>query len=164
MHFLARFFAVCLTVVLAAGTASANPETRIIASAPPAVNVVSSASVHVIANDRGGSVVSYAQEVRRLRNQDKLVVFNGQCASACTMFLSLNSDRTCIAPGASFIFHRAYGASADMNAWGTDFMIRQYPAWVRDWIARNGGLTDRLIRMDYAYASRYMRPCRVTSA
>jgi hypothetical protein len=164
MHFLARFFAVCLTVVLAAGTASANPETRIIASAPPVVNVVSSASVHVIANDRGGSVVSYAQEVRRLRNQDKLVVFNGQCASACTMFLSLNSDRTCIAPGASFVFHRAYGASADMNAWGTDFMIRQYPAWVRDWIARNGGLTDRLIRMDYAYASRYMRPCRVTSA
>jgi hypothetical protein len=164
MHFLARFFSVCLTVVLAAGTASANPETRIIASAPPVVNVVSSASVHVIANDRGGSVVSYAQEVRRLRNQDKLVVFNGQCASACTMFLSLNSDRTCIAPGASFVFHRAYGASADMNAWGTDFMIRQYPAWVRDWIARNGGLTDRLIRMDYAYASRYMRPCRVTSA
>jgi hypothetical protein len=88
------------------------------------------------------------------------VVFNGQCASACTMFLSLNNDRTCIAPGASFVFHRAYGASADMNAWGTEFMIRQYPAWVRDWIARNGGLTDRLIRMDYAYASRFMRPCQ----
>jgi hypothetical protein len=62
------------------------------------------------------------------------------------------------------VFHRAYGASADMNAWGTNFMIRQYPAWVREWIAHNGGLTDRLIRMDYAYASRHMRPCRVTAA
>jgi len=51
-----------------------------------------------------------------------------------------------------------------MNAWGTNFMIRQYPAWVRDWIAQNGGLTDRLIRMDYSYAARYLRTCRVTSA
>jgi hypothetical protein len=164
MHSFARFLSAVLMVVLATASASANPETQLFASAPPSLNVASTASVHVIANDRGGSVVGYAQEVQRLRNQDKLVVFNGQCASACTMFLSLNSNRTCIAPGASFVFHRAYGASADMNAWGTDFMVRQYPAWVRDWIARNGGLTDRLIRMDYTYASRFMRPCRVTSA
>lgn len=164
MHFTARLFAAVVSVFLASAPSFANPEARIVASAPPAVNVASSANVHVIANDRGGSVVSYAQEVRRLRNENKLVVFNGQCASACTMFLSLNTNRTCIAPGASFVFHRAYGASADMNAWGTEFMIRQYPAWVRNWIANNGGLTDRLIRMDYSYASRFLRPCRVTSA
>jgi hypothetical protein len=91
MHFFTRFLSAVLMVVLATGSASANPETRLFASAPPVLNVASTASVHVIANDRGGSVVGYAQEVQRLRNQDKLVVFNGQCASACTMFLSLNS-------------------------------------------------------------------------
>jgi len=165
MHFHRRLLNFISAAILVAATpALANPEAAIIASAPPAVNVASTASVHVIANDRGGSIVSYAQDVRRLRDQNKLVVFNGQCASACTMYLSLDTNRTCIAPGASFVFHRAYGASADMNEWGTNFMIRQYPAWVRDWVAQNGGLTDRLIRMDYSYASRYLRPCRVTSA
>lgn len=164
MHFSARLFSFVLSALAAVSPAAADPGTQVLASSSTAVTVVSSASVHVVANDRGGSIVTYAQEVRRLRNQNKLVVFNGQCASACTMYLSLNSDRTCIAPGASFLFHRARGASVDMNAWGTDFMISQYPAWVRDWIARNGGLTDRLIRMDYAYASRFMRPCRMASA
>lgn len=120
--------------------------------------------MRVISNDRGGSIVSYAQDVSRMRTQDTFLVFNGQCASACTLYLGLGSQRTCIAPGASFVFHRAYGASADMNQWGTDYMIRQYPDWVRSWIARNGGLTNRLIRMDYEYASRFMRPCRVRSA
>jgi hypothetical protein len=164
MIFIGRLVSTFLFAIFATLPAHADPAARIVAGAPPAVNVASTASVHVIANDRGGSIVNYAQEVQRLRRQDKLVVFNGQCASACTMFLSLNTNRTCIAPGASFVFHRAYGASADMNAWGTNFMIRQYPAWVREWIAHNGGLTDRLIRMDYAYASRHMRPCRVTAA
>ncbi len=164
MHFSARIFSFALSFIIAAAPVSANNDPQRIASAPPAVTLASSATVHVVANDRGGSIVNYAQEVRRLRAQNKLVVFNGQCASACTMFLGLNNNRTCIAPGASFLFHRAYGASADMNAWGTDFMFRSYPAWVRDWIARNGGLTDRLIRMDYAYASRFIRPCRMTSA
>lgn len=145
----------------AAHPALANPEAEISARPPLSGNGANTSSVHVIANDRGGSIVSYAQEVRRLRDQNRLVVFNGQCASACTMYLSLESNRTCIAPGASFVFHRAHGASAEMNVWGTNFMIRQYPAWVRDWIARNGGLTDRLIRMDYAYASRYLRTCRI---
>lgn len=163
MHFKARLFSFVLSALLAVSPALADSDSPFLASSSNAATVVSAASVHVIANDRGGSIVTYAQEIRRLRHQNKLVVFNGQCASACTMYLSLSSDRTCIAPGASFLFHSAYGASADMNAWGTDFMYNQYPAWVRDWVAQNGGLTDRLIRMDYAYASRFMRPCRVTS-
>jgi hypothetical protein len=164
MHFTGRILSAALFVLVTASQTHATDDTRIAVSAPPSGNVVSAASVHMIANDRGGSIVGYAQEVRRLRGDNKLVVFNGQCASACTMFLALGRNRTCIAPGASFVFHRAYGASADMNAWGTNFMIRQYPEWVQDWVARNGGLTDRLLRMDYAYASRFMRPCRVPSA
>jgi hypothetical protein len=66
-------------------------------------------------------------------------------------------------PGSSFLFHSAYGARPDVNRFATEFMMSQYPAWVQAWIQRNGGMTRRTIRMDYAYASRFMRTCRVAS-
>lgn len=119
--------------------------------------------VHMVSNDGGGDVVIYAQRVARIEAQPTLVVFNGACSSACTLFLSLPSRRTCIMPGASFQFHQAYGASRDMNQWGSDYLMRRYPQWVRSWIARHGGLQRDLIRMDYAYAARFIPTCRVAS-
>ena len=156
MHFPRRILTIALSTLLALTSPGfANSETRFVSNAP---------SVHVISDDRGGSIARYAQDVMRLRGQNKLVVFNGQCASACTMFLALGNNRTCIAPGASFVFHSAHGASRAQNQWGTDYMYRHYPAWVRDWLGRNGGMSDRLLRMDYAYAAQFMRPCQVSSA
>ncbi|MFW5641804.1 MAG: hypothetical protein ACOCY0_03455 [Roseicyclus sp.] len=119
--------------------------------------------IHLIGNDNGGSVVGYARAVQRLRRQDTLIVFDGRCASACTLYLSLQNTRTCLMPGASFLFHRAYGARRDMNEWATGFMMDQYPAWVQAWVRGQGGLTDRVIRMDYDYAARFMRTCRTAS-
>lgn len=156
MHFSRRIMTLAVTAVLAlAAPAHANSDTRFVSNTP---------SVHVISNDRGGSISRYAQEVQRLRGQNKLVAFTGQCASACTMFLALGTNRTCIAPGASFVFHQAHGASPRQNQWGTETMVDHYPSWVRDWIARNGGMSQRLIRMDYTYAARFMRSCRASSA
>jgi hypothetical protein len=122
-----------------------------------------SSNVHVIRNDNGGSVVGYAQAVSRLRQQNAQIVFAGRCASACTLFLAVESSRSCITPGTSFLFHRAYGARRDMNEWATDFMMSQYPGWVRSWIRSQGGLTSRVLRMDYAYASRHMRTCSAST-
>ncbi|MCE0505453.1 hypothetical protein LR948_08825 [Roseivivax sp. GX 12232] len=123
-------------------------------------NTGSNGQVLLIGRDNGGSVVEYAQRVARARNQQTLVAFNGPCASACTLFLSLSPSQTCIAPGASFHFHRAFGARSDMNKWGTDYLVKRYPAWVRQWISQQGGLSSRLKRMDYSYAAQYLRPCR----
>jgi hypothetical protein len=116
----------------------------------------------VISRDNGGSVVEYVRAVSRARRKNAFVRFEGQCASSCTLFLSLGQSHTCITRNVSFLFHRASGAQADVNNWSTDLMIEHYPQWVRQWISANGGLTDRLIRMDYAYASRYVRPCANT--
>jgi hypothetical protein len=113
----------------------------------------------VISRDNGGNLVEYARMVTRARNANTFVRFQGQCASSCTLFLSLRSSQTCISRGASFVFHRAYGAQEDFNQWGTEYLIERYPDWVRRWINANGGLTSRLIRMDYAYASQFLRPC-----
>ncbi len=112
-----------------------------------------------ISHDHGGSIVQYAQQMTRARQQGRQIAFGGQCASACTMYLSLPSSQTCIRPGATFGFHLAHGSNAGFNQWGTDFMVNRYPGWVRAWINAHGGLTNRVIWMDYAYASRFIRSC-----
>lgn len=113
----------------------------------------------VIRHDNGGSVVTYAQKVTRARQQNLSVQISGSCQSACTLFLSLPEAQTCITPGASFGFHRAHSASRQNNDWGTSYLLKKYPNWVRQWIAAKGGLKSRIIRMDYAYASRFMQRC-----
>jgi hypothetical protein len=147
-----------MAVPLAATSPTASTNAPLEASYGPR-----SPNVHLIGNDNGGSVIGYARAVSRMRQQDTLVVFDGRCASACTLYLALQTSRTCLMPGSSFLFHRAYGARPDVNRWATDFMMAQYPAWVQTWIRSKGGLTDRIIRMDYAYASRFIRTCRVAS-
>ncbi|WP_204115204.1 hypothetical protein [Shimia biformata] len=113
----------------------------------------------VIAHDRGGNVVNYARRVSAAKHNNTHVTFKGKCQSACTMFLALPKHQTCISRGASFSFHRAYGASSDMNAWGTRYLLKSYPEWVIDWIDQKGGLSNKLLRMDYKYASQFLSTC-----
>lgn len=113
-----------------------------------------------IGRDNGGDLIKYARQVARLRNHQTQVRFKGRCASACTLYLSLRPSQTCIRKGASFLFHRAYGARRDMNQFGTEYMLSKYPVWVQRWIEAKGGLSNRFIRMNYAYASKYIKPCQ----
>lgn len=149
------FRAVTAAVLLAAGTlAVALPSGSALANTgQPTI---------VISRDNGGSVVEYARAVTRARNDNTFVRFQGQCASACTLFLSLNPSRTCITRNVSFLFHLPYGADDEVNQWSAQYMEERYPAWVRQWISANGGLSDRLIRMEYSYASQFMQPCAET--
>ncbi|AHM03581.1 hypothetical protein roselon_01190 [Roseibacterium elongatum DSM 19469] len=104
-------------------------------------------------------MIEYARRANIARATGATVQFRGRCQSACTMYLSLPRANTCIMPGASFTFHAAYGATSDMNRWATRYMLDRYPSWVRAWISANGGLSQRLLRMDYSYASRFIPTC-----
>ena len=112
-----------------------------------------------IRHDRGGQVLKYATRLGKAARQGTNMRFAGNCQSACTLYLAMPHSKTCITPGASFSFHLPYGASARVNAIAASYMMRSYPGWVRNWIKRNGGLTKRMKRMDYAYASRFMAKC-----
>jgi hypothetical protein len=163
MQVFASLFLVIPLIFALAAPAAATSET-VSTRAPVAASYGARTSdIHLIGNDNGGSVFGYARAVSRMRDRNTLIVFDGRCASACTLYLSLQNTRTCLMPGSSFLFHSAYGARPDVNRFATEFMMAQYPAWVQAWIQRNGGLTRRVIRMDYAYASRFMRTCRVAS-
>ena len=121
-----------------------------------------SAQSRTIFSDGGGEVIRYALSAKRLHRRGHLVRFAGRCDSACTLYLSMPRRLTCISPGASFGFHRPYGASARNNAVAARYMMRSYPGWVRRWIRARGGLSSGIRTMPYAYARRHLRPCRST--
>ena len=112
-----------------------------------------------IGNDSGGYVAEYALRLYELREARQRVRFVGVCDSACTLFLALPAEQTCITEGAYFRFHTPSAPSASAAAAVAAYMMRKYPQWVRAWIDRQGGLTDRLTTMGYVYAQKFMRTC-----
>jgi hypothetical protein len=118
----------------------------LIALAPAAAE----AEVRILASP-GGEVVSYLDLFETVRQSGQRVVIDGPCFSACTLVLAtIPRDRICVTRRAVLGFHaprwldrkgRQYAASAAT----TRVVANTYPANVRAWIDRHGGLTSRPI-------------------
>ena len=115
--------------------------------------------VVTIREDRGGHVILYALRMREWLEKGTQVRFAGKCQSACTLYLGLSQEQTCISDGASFGFHAPYGVSRGKDKVAQDYMMRNYPEWVRLWIDSKGGLTRQMKTMPYDYASIFLKPC-----
>ena len=113
-----------------------------------------------IGNDSGGLVADYALRLYEMKEIGRKVRFVGGCDSACTLFLALPADQTCLTEGTYFRFHAPTAPSTSAAAAVRAYMMRKYPRWVRAWIAAQGGLSDRLATMSYAYAQNFMRTCK----
>lgn len=116
-----------------------------------------------IFNNSGGVIVLFALKLAEYRDSGTLVKFSGRCDSACTLFLSLPKQQTCITRGAYFRFHAPSASSSRSERSAQAFLMAKYPDWVRSWIEEKGGLSSRLFRMDHAYASRFIPGCGVVA-
>jgi hypothetical protein len=116
-----------------------------------------------ISNNGGGYVVQFALKVAEYRDAGTLVKFSGRCDSSCTLFLSLPENQICLNPGAYFRFHAPSGPNARAIRVAQSFMMNKYPGWVRNWIHQQGGLSKRLIKMDSAYAGRFVASCETVA-
>jgi len=113
------------------------------------VATASRAEVRILASP-GGEVGTYLELFSVLRRSGQRVVIDGPCFSACTLVLStMPRSRICITPKAVLGFHsprwidgqgRQYAATAE-----TRLVAATYPAPVRAWIERHGGLTSKPI-------------------
>jgi hypothetical protein len=103
-----------------------------------------------ISSDPGGQIGAYLQRFEALRLSGENVIIDGPCLSACTLVLgAIPRDQLCITSRARLGFHAAwrpdeFGRPVVSRA-GTELMMTNYPRWVRDWIARRGGLSPHLI-------------------
>src|SRR5438132_8347915 len=103
-----------------------------------------------ILSTTGGEVGEYLKLFSSMRQSGERVVIDGPCYSACTLVLSVvPSDRICVTPKAILGFHAAQLADDSGRRYpapeATRVVAAAYPAGIRAWIGRHGGLTSRLI-------------------
>jgi hypothetical protein len=118
-----------------------------------ACGVTSASATMRIAEDRGGQIGHYLQTFAMVRSTGERVVVDGNCLSACTLVLGLSPhERICATSRARFGFHAAWMPAPDgrpvTSALGTQALWTVYPASVRRWIKRHGGLSRRMIFME----------------
>ncbi len=116
------------------------------------VTCMASADVR-IAGDPGGEVSSYIRKFHELRAAGERIVIDGPCLSACTLLTGIiPRDHVCVTSRAVLGFHAAsYYDDASRSLvptrQGSALVMRLYPAAIRAWIDRHGGLTPRLIAL-----------------
>jgi len=111
--------------------------------------VPASAEVRILSSP-GGEVTGYLRLFAAVRASGERVVIDGPCLSACTLLLStIPNDRICVTRRAVLGFHAARAVDGRGRIYAapqaTRVVAATYPAPVRAWIARHGGLTHRLI-------------------
>ena len=105
----------------------------------------------VIKSSPGGWVKDYLVTFEAVRQSGDKVVIDGPCLSACTLVLSMvPASRICVTKRAVLGFHapriidRRSGKSARAPE-ATRIVTDSYPAGVRAWIKKRGGLSQKLI-------------------
>jgi hypothetical protein len=107
-----------------------------------------------ITRDFGGYVEEYKAKYQRIRETGERVIIDGICNSACTLVLGIVPlQRVCATPRASLGFHQAYfdkrwtaGVKVTSIA-GTAELMSVYPNPVKEWLARQGGLTPEMKKL-----------------
>jgi len=107
------------------------------------------AEVRILAS-RGGEVGPFLQLFERVNASGERVVIDGPCLSACTLVLSIVPDeRICVTRRAVLGFHAARSVDRRGRIYAepeaSQAVLEAYPAPVRGWISRHGGLTSRLL-------------------
>ncbi len=107
------------------------------------------AEVRILASP-GGEVGPFLDLFERVRASGERVVIDGPCLSACTLVLSLvPNERICVTRRAVLGFHAARSIDRRGRLYAepkaSELVLEAYPAAVRGWIRRRGGLTSRLL-------------------
>jgi hypothetical protein len=105
-----------------------------------------------IEGSTGGNALTFLSVFESLRQSGERVIIDGPCFSACTLVvITIPRSLICVTKRAIFGFHAArvvdqngeqYPAEAER---ATRVVAASYPAPIRDWIGRHGGLTRKPI-------------------
>jgi hypothetical protein len=129
-----------------------------------ALTITSASATILISGDNGGMMENYVARFQQVRQSGEPVVIDGACYSACTMVLGLlPRDQVCATPNAILGFHAAWqfdkSGARVASASGTRDLMKTYPASVRTWIARHGGLTPNMMFVQGRDLAAIVAPC-----
>ena len=130
------------------------------------MSVASPAGAEVrILSSPGGEVGSFLALFKVLRESGQRVVIDGPCYSACTLVLiTIPHRRICMTRRAVLGFHAArwldrYGRMGTAPK-ASAIVLNSYPAPVRNWIRRHGGLSSRMLLLRGRALARMYPRCR----
>jgi hypothetical protein len=103
-----------------------------------------------IRSSPGGEVLSYLSLFDLIRKSGERVIIDGPCLSACTLVLSVvPRNRICVTSRAVLGFHAAIAVDRHGRQYSasdaTRVIAETYPAPVRAWIGRHGGLSRKVL-------------------
>jgi hypothetical protein len=99
--------------------------------------------------DSGGQIGAYLDYLTAVRKSGERVIIDGPCLSACTIVLGvIPRNRICVTSRAQLGFHAAW----DRDSYGrpitsqiaTRLLEEMYPKDVRNWLAKQGGLSTQM--------------------
>src|SRR5262245_18347791 len=114
-----------------------------------ALSMSSAAAAVRIVSDAGGQIGPSLDHLAQLRSSGERVISDGPCLSACTMVLGvIPRDRICVTRRARLGFpaawHHGENGRPATNRGGTQLLMAVYPAHVKSWIKKRGGLTREM--------------------
>ena len=132
------------------------------------LTITSASATVLIRGDNGGLMEDYTARFQQVRQSGEPVVIDGNCLSACTLVLGLvPRDQVCATPNAILGFHAAWqfdkSGTRVASPSGTRDLMKTYPASVRGWIARHGGLTPKMVFVRGRDLAALVTPCVKTS-
>lgn len=125
------------------------PKVMLVAATLCAAMLPARAEIRILASP-GGQVGPFIEMFDRVRESGERVVIDGPCLSACTLVLmTVPAERICVTRRAVLGFHAARSIDRRGRIYAEPEASRAvqdaYPEPVRQWIARRGGLTSRLL-------------------
>jgi hypothetical protein len=94
---------------------------------------------------RGGKFVLFDPVVSQYNQSGEQFRIEGQCRSACTMFLSIRN--VCIVRSAQFGFHAGHDKYQNITASATAHMMNTYNAKLRAYLVANHAMETRAFFM-----------------
>jgi hypothetical protein len=137
----------------------------LLAAALGALTVAPAQAEVRILGSPGGQVGQFLDLFEEVRSSGERVVIDGPCLSACTLVLSMvPNDRICVTRRAVLGFHAARSIDRRGRMYAepeaSEAVLEAYPAPVRNWIRRRGGLTSRLLLLRGRELTRIYSSCR----
>jgi hypothetical protein len=122
------------------------------------------AEIRILASP-GGEVGPFLDLFEKVRDSGERVVIDGPCLSACTLVVSMvPATRICVTRRAILGFHAARSIDRRGRTYAepeaSRLVLEAYPAPVRDWIIRHGGLSSRLLLLRGRELAAIYRRCR----
>ena len=113
------------------------------------ISLAAHAEVRILGS-AGGQVGPFLDLFEYVRASGERVVIDGPCLSACTLVLSVvPNERICVTRRAVLGFHAARSIDRRGRMYAepeaSELVLEAYPAAVRGWIRRRGGLSSHLL-------------------